>query len=293
MKTIIAAGAASLAMLSAAPALAQDGQGDEQVTLDPQIEADDSVFDETWIGVGVGVRLDTSYDGSNDYTVYPLPGATGRIKGIEFSPRAAGLALTVYETDLSDDIEFGIGPVGRLRQNRVRNIQDPVVEAAGKLDTAVELGVSMGVTFKRVFNPYDRLSVGGDIRWDVAGAHSGMIVDPGVSYRTPLSRGIIASVSAGAIWADGEFNDYYYSVSPQQSADSGLPVFTADSGWYKAGGSLAIGIDLDGNLENGGFLIGALGGYSRMLNDAQRSPYTSIQGDTDQFYAATGVGYVF
>lgn len=283
--------AAITAGLLVVPAAAQDGS--ETVTLDPQIEEDDSVFDETWVGVGIGVRLDTSYDGSDDYVVYPLPAVTGRIKGVEFSPRSAGLALTVYETNLTDDIEFGIGPVGRLRQNRTGNIQDPVVEAAGRLDTAVELGVSMGVTFKRVLNPYDRLSVGGDIRWDVAGAHSGMIIDPGVSYRTPLSRGSIASVSVGALYANGDFNDYYFSVSPQQSIDSGLPVFTADSGWYKAGGSLAFGFDLDGDLENGGFVVGATGGYSRMLGDAAATPYTRIRGDKDQYYAATGIGYIF
>ena len=57
--------------------------------------------------------------------------------------------------------------------------------------------------------------------------------------------------------------------------------------------SAAVGFDLDGDIENGGFVVGLLVGYSRMLGDARRTPYTSIRGSADQFYAATGVGYIF
>jgi outer membrane scaffolding protein for murein synthesis (MipA/OmpV family) len=36
-----------------------------------------------------------------------------------------------------------------------------------------------------------------------------------------------------------------------------------------------------------------IGGYSRMLGDAKRSPYTSIRGSADQWFAAVGIGYTF
>lgn len=294
MKRYLAGVIAPSLALMAVPAQAQDQDESQGAGIEAaEVETDDSVFDDTWLGIGFGARVDTSYDGSDDYVVYPLPAAVGSIAGVGFSPRAAGLALDLINIDLSRNVEFSAGPVGRLRQNRARNIKDPVVEAAGKLDTAIEVGATFGITFKDVLNDYDRLSVGTDLRWDVNGAHRGMVFDPGVSYRTPLSRGTVLGLTLGAIYADTDFNDYYYSVSPAQSAASGLPLFTADSGWYKAGASAAFGIDLDGDIENGGFVIGALVGYSRMLGDAKRSPYTSIRGSADQFYAATGVGYIF
>ncbi len=283
----------ALSLLAALPTNAQDTQEAQALFGGTEPRDTETVFDDTWLAIGFGVRINSSYDGSDDYVTYALPALAGSIEGIEFSPRAAGLAVTLLETDLSRNVEFTAGPVGRLRANRVRKIKDPVVAAAGKLDTAVELGVDMGLTFKRVLTKYDRISIGTDVRWDVAGAHSGFVLDPGIAYRTPLSRGIVLGLSAGGQYADGEYMRYYYSVTPIQSAGSGLPQFSANAGWFKAGGAVALGVDLDGNLDNGGFVLGVLAGYSRMLGDAARSPYTSIRGDADQFHVAGGVGFIF
>jgi outer membrane scaffolding protein for murein synthesis (MipA/OmpV family) len=95
------------------------------------------------------------------------------------------------------------------------------------------------------------------------------------------------------VWADRHYADYYYSVRPAQSAASGLPLFHADSGWHKAGVDAALGFDLDGDFRNGGFAIGIAGGYTRMLGDAARTPYTSLRGDADQWFGAVGIGYIF
>ena len=281
------------AAVAAIPAHAQDDQEARLLYAGSDRPVDDSVFDETWLGIGFGVRMGASYDGSDDYVIYALPALAGSREGIEFSPRAAGLAVTLLEVDLGRNVELTGGPVGRLRTNRARGIKDAVVAAAGKLDTAVELGVDLGVTFKRVLTRYDRISIGSDVRWDVAGAHQGTVLDPGIAYRMPINRGVVAGLSAGAQYGDGDYMRYYYSVTPVQSSSSGLPQFTADAGWFKAGGAIALGVDLDGNLENGGFVLGFLAGYSRLLGDAARSPYTSIRGDADQFHAAGGVGFIF
>jgi outer membrane scaffolding protein for murein synthesis (MipA/OmpV family) len=177
--------------------------------------------------------------------------------------------------------------------DRARSIEDPVVRSLGKLDTAIELGPTAGVTIAQVLNPYDSLTFTADALWDVAGAHKGMVVDPSVSYFTPLSRGIAASLSLSAEYADGKFADYYYTISPAGSAASGLPVFNAGSGFTRAGANLLLGFDLDGNLENGGLALVLVGGYSRMLGDARRSPVTSVRGSADQWLGAVGLGFTF
>jgi len=118
-------------------------------------------------------------------------------------------------------------------------------------------------------------------------------MSPGISYFTPLSRGMAGALALSAEYVDDSYADYYYSVSPTQSAASGLPLYHAEGGFTKAGATALLAVDLDGNLANGGISLFGVGGYSRMLGDAKRTPYTSLRGDADQFFAALGVGYTF
>ena len=286
MKSFTAA-AAIAALLSSTAALAQTNTP----TVNPP-EPEDTVFDDNYISIGVGAGLGPSYDGSDDYVVFPAPILQGQLGGIGISPRSAGLALDFIQDGEGMGIDAGIAV--RLRRNRASQIKDDVVEAAGKLDTALEVGPTVGISFPGLLNPYDSLSIGTDVRWDVLGAHDGMVIEPSVAYFTPLSRAMAASLSFSATYADADFQDYYYSVSPAQSAASGLPQFQTDGGAInKIGSSLLLGYDLDGNLQNGGFALIAVGGYSRMLGDAKDTPYTSIRGSADQFFGALGIGYTF
>jgi outer membrane scaffolding protein for murein synthesis (MipA/OmpV family) len=274
--SIIAAGA----LLLASPAVAQDAASEP------------SVFDGDYLSIGAGAAYGPSYAGSDDYVVYPVPLVQGSFHGVGIDPRSGGLALD-FILDPDKGTGFNLGVAARVRMDRAHKIKDPVVRSLGKLDTAVEVGPTAGVTVAQVLNPYDSLTFTADALWDVAGAHKGMVVDPSVSYFTPLSRGIAASLSLSAEYADGKFADYYYTISPAGSAASGLPVFNAGSGFTRAGANVLLGFDLDGNLENGGLALVVVGGYSLMLGDAKRSPVTSIRGSADQWLGAVGLGFTF
>lgn len=288
-KALLAAGAALVACV-ATSAFAQE----DTTVAGPADEVEDppSVYDGDWVSLGAGVGYGPSYDGSDDYVLFPAPLIQGQIGPIGINPRPAGIALD-FVKDPEDGVGFDFGVAARLRSNRADQIEDPVVEAAGELDRAFEIGPTAGVSIPGLLNPYDSLSFSVDARWDVAGAHGGMVVDPSVSYFTPLSRGMAAALTLSAEHASDDYADYYYSVSPAQSAASGLPLYQAEGGFTKAGATLLLGVDLDGDLTNGGFALVGLGGYSRMLGDAKDSPYTSLRGDADQWFAALGVGYTF
>ncbi|MXP14867.1 MipA/OmpV family protein [Altererythrobacter confluentis] len=283
--------ASALFFLAAAPALAQE----DTTTAGPATEdaaRPGSVYDGDWISLGIGVGYGPSYDGSDDYAAFPAPLIQGSVGGIGIKPRPAGIAFDLLPSAASGP-DFSFGPSLRYRANRSSQIKDPVVKAAGELDAAFEVGAAAGISFPAVLNPYDSLSVSSDVRWDVAGAHGGMVVEPSVSYFTPLNRGVAASLSFSAEYASDDFNDYYYTVTPTQSLASGLPAYQADGGFNKVGTNLLLGFDLDGNLENGGFAAVLIGGYSRMLGEAKNTPYTSIRGSADQFFTAVGIGYTF
>jgi len=287
---LLAGGAAILALCCAMPAHAQ-----AQVQ-DPGPLLEETVFDGDYLAIGIGAAISPSYTGSDDYVFSPLPIVQGSYKGIDINPRGAGLAVDFIADPQGGGVGFDLGVVARLRSDRASSIEDEVVESLGELDRAVEVGPTAGISLTRVLNPYDSLTFSGDVTWDVAGAHEGMVITPSVSYFTPLSRAMAASLSLGAEYGDEKFHDYYFRVTPAQSVATGgaLPVFDpGEGGFTRAGATLLLALDLNGNLADGGWGLVAVGGYSRVLGDAKDSPFTSLRGSADQFLGALGIGYTF
>jgi len=255
------------------------------------------VFDNNWVTLGVGVGLVPSYAGSDDYVAFPLPLIVGRLGGIGLNPNGPGITLNLLSQRTipgqPGGTTFQFGPAFRIRNDRNARISDDVVEAAGKLDVAAEVGANAGVSFPRVLNRFDSLTLSTQVRWDILGAHNGMLIEPNIGYTTPLGRAWVMNLQAGLQFVDDDFADYYFSVSPDQATASGLPQFRADGGLNSAGTTAIVNYDLSGNSLDGGFSIYAVLGYSRLFGDAQDTPYTSIRGRADQFLGGVGVGYTF
>jgi outer membrane scaffolding protein for murein synthesis (MipA/OmpV family) len=279
MRTVLAA---SFIALAPAMAHAQDGSVPEK-----------NVLEGDRLTVGLGAIYGPSYEGSDDYVFSPLPLVQGSLGGVTITPRPGGVALDLIADADDEKIGFSFGPVATWSGNRRRQIEDPVVRSAGRLKGALDVGVNGGVTFSKLLNPYDSLTVSADARWNVNKAHRGMVVTPAVSYLTPLSRAALATLVVSAKHVDDDYARYYYSVSPAQATASGLPLYNAKGGWASMGANLLTVLDLDGNLLNGGFAVVGFGNYSRLLNDAKRNPYTAIRGDPDQWVAGAGVAYTF
>lgn len=277
-------------MLAAAPAYAQteeEGQNVQPVT-------DRGVFDGDWLTVGIGGAYGPSYEGSDDGVFFPAPLAQGSVGGFDFGARGPGLYVDLIRDGNSDsNVKFIAGPLVRARLDRHSKIKDPVVKLLGKRDVAIEVGATAGVSFAKVLNPYDQLTISGDIQWDVAGAHDGMLITPSISYTTPLSKAIFTNLTLSATHVDDKYAQTYFSIDPAGSLASGLPVFNADGGWKNFGGSLLAGYDLSGDITNGGFAVFGLASYNKLTGDAKRSPVTSIRGDADQWLFAAGISYTF
>ena len=257
------------------------------------------VFDDTWVTVGIGAGIVPSYSGSDDYRFFPLPLIVGRVGGVGISPNGPGLSLNLLSKapeagpPRAPKTSFSFGPSFRFRNDRDGSIGDDVVALAGDLETSIELGAQGGVSIPAVLHSSDSLTLGTQVRWDILGAHDGMLIEPSVGYFTPLSRGAALQLSASASIVDDSFADYYYSVSPTQSAASGLPEFTADGGLNSVGATGIFTVDLDGNALNGGFNIYTIAGYSRLVGDAADTPFTAERGSADQFIGGIGLGYTF
>lgn len=255
---------------------------------------DRGVFAGDWVTVGVGVGYGPSYEGSDDYVLFPAPVAQGSLGGIDFGARGPGFyADLIADGNSESNVKFIAGPLVRVRLDRNSRIKDPVVRTLGKQDVAIEVGGTAGVSFGKVLNPYDTLTLSVDAQWDVAKAHRGRLITPSVSYSTPLSEAIFTNLSFSATHVDDNYADTYFSIDAAGSAASGLPTYTATGGWHSYGASLLAGLDLSGDVRDGGWGIFGLASYSKLTGDAKRSPVTSIRGDADQWFLAAGVSYTF
>ena len=304
---------ALIAALAASPALGEEttadtaAEAEAEVTVQPASQARAPgappiafarpVFDETWATIGLGVGMVPSYAGSDDYIAFPLPLIVGRVGGVGISPNGPGFVLDLNSPKPSFAPRKGpriaFGPAFRFRNDRNNRIRDDVVARAGTLDAALEVGGNVAVAFPNVVKPFDQLSLGVQTRWDVLGAHGGMIVEPQISYRAPVGRSLAVQVQASAELVDDSFADYYFSVSPAQAMATGLPQFRAGGGLNRIGTVAILTWDLDGKPLNGGWAITGVGGMSRLLGDAADTPYTATRGDPYQFIAGLGLAYTF
>lgn len=255
------------------------------------------VFDQTWATVGIGVGLVPSYAGSDDYIAFPLPLIVGRIGGVGISPNGPGFVLDLNpgKPGLAPQkgARIAFGPAFRFRNDRNVQIKDAVVARAGELDAALEVGGNLAVAWRGVARPLDQLSIGVQARWDVLGAHEGMVIEPQINYRAPIGRAFSLQVQASAEFIDDNFADYYFTISPAQALATGLAQFRADGGLNRIGTTAILAYDLDRNPLNGGWSLTAIGGYSRLIGDSADTPFTAVRGDPNQFITGLGVAYTF
>src|SRR5688572_942103 len=89
----------TLALALAVPAFAQDN---------PPAASGESVFDGDYLSVGIGGAYGPSYDGSDDYVLYPAALLQGSLGGVGISSRGAGVALDFIRAPESG-VDFDLG----------------------------------------------------------------------------------------------------------------------------------------------------------------------------------------
>lgn len=281
-----------IAALFSAPAFAQDtvpaATGQDNSDIAAKFGGDNLTIG----GAGAYVP---DYEGSNDYRFVPAPLVIGQFKGFSFTVIGNRASLDLIPNHPADKIDFQFGPVAVLSFDRtkLKDIDDRAVRRLGKINTAIEVGGFIGIGKTGVItSPYDKISASVSYRHDVNNAHDSGIWQPAISYLTPLSRKAAVGFTASANHVGRGYAQTYFSISPQQSLSSGLPVYTARAGWknYQIGGYATYA--LTGDLLHGFKLIVG-GAYSRLLGSYSYSPIVRLEGKPNQWLGAAGVAYTF
>ena len=256
-----------------------------------QLPSPDELSKRDMVTVGLGAAITPDYEGSDDYRFIPAAAIRGTVSGISFNTRGTYLYVDVIKAS-GGKVDFTVGPIVGVRLTTYRHIHDDVVERLPKRKRALEVGGFAGVNVHGLTNPYDTLGFRVDVTHDIGSAHKSTIVSPNVEFSTPLSPTTYASLNAGMEFVSNKFADYYYTITPADSAASGLPVFNAGGGMKNWKLGLLLNQSLTGDLLHG-FSVFGLGQYSLLQGDFKRSPIVSQRGSASQWLGALGVAYTW
>jgi MipA family protein len=243
--------------------------------------------------IGVGVITLPSYPGSGSNVLSPAGLIRGSVNGFAFSSRGANLSIDLIRERSGSKVDVSFGPVASLRSDRSGSVKDAQIKTLGKINRTVELGGWARIGKTGVFtSPFDQLSAGVRVVRDVLGKHRSTIITPSIDYGTPLSRTTFVGISASASFVGKRFGRTYYDVSPQGSAASGLPVYSAAS--RKSGTThYSLGLigvkSLSGDLRKGWTMLAGTQ-FSRVQGRYARSP---IVRQRSQWVGGLGVAYSF
>lgn len=251
-----------------------------------------SVLDGDYLTIGLGAAALPSYEGSDSSVVTVAPLLLGSVSGFDFASRGPGIGVDLIR-DQRSKLNLQFGPVLTVNLDRTSRIRDRAVRALGKKKAALQGGGYAGVAYDGLLNAYDTVNAQVEVVTDLGDVHNGTLITPSISYATPLSTALYAIIGVSATHISDNYARTYFSVTPGGAIASGLPIFNAHGGWKDVGGSLSLAYDLSGDLRDGGLGLFARGAYSRLQEDAARSPIVSIRGDRDQLLAAVGLSFTF
>jgi outer membrane scaffolding protein for murein synthesis (MipA/OmpV family) len=274
---------AVLALLQATPALAQDPApaGPPAAALAPR------TGDQLTIGFGLGIAPD--YEGSNDYRLQPGGVMQGRVAGIDFQMRGLNLYTDFVPDQADSKVRVILGPVLQLRPERTGEDMDPRVAQLGDRQTAFEVGVNAGISFRGVLIPPASLTMDLTYLRDVTGAHDSYTLTPAISLSSPLSMKSFARLALSADYVGKGFARTYYDVGPGNAL---APYATNGGGWKSASATLLYIRDFGGDPREGLGLF-TLTSYKRMLGKFADSPVVKDAGSAHQALVVAGLLYGF
>ncbi len=239
----------------------------------------------TFTGYVIGGAISLpEYEGSSDMTVVPLiagelrwgknrylawDGITGRI-------------------NVLDNERFEFGPAINITLGRDKDIESLKIRRLGEIDTAVELGAFVAYNIPSGLRDGDMIRLSGQITSDVSDVHEGVVGDLTATYRTRFGDKVGVSTYTSISFANDEFADTYFSITPVGALATGLARTTVEAGVK----DFSFGVNATYDLGDRWSLF-AMTKYSRLLGDFADSPIVALEGDDNQFSIGLGIGWKF
>lgn len=247
----------------AAPALAADEDWDGGYDAAPAAE---STTTDLSIRIGIGGVVQPDWEGSNDYEIVPWP-----IVSLEYL-RLPGIGTVGGRT-----VGFSIGPSFNFVGERDPS-SDPALTGLGTVDSAFEFGLR-AIYEVNNWGAYAALRQG-------FGGHDGLVGEAALYAVWRPTDVFVVRAGPNVTYASADYFDTYFSVTPVQSFRSGLPIYSAGSGFKSAGIQALATYSLTEKVD-----LHFRAGYDRLVSGAADSPIVTTAGSRDQFSAGLGLSY--
>jgi outer membrane protein len=227
--------------------------------------------------IGPGAQIGPRYPGADSYSISPMPIFDLRREGdpLGFEAPDEGAGIGLFGRDSVIDIGPAIAFQGKRRERDVG-------AEVGNVPFTVEAGAFVEAWLG------DALRLRAEGRRGIGG-HDGWIGDLGADL-VAESETSVFSIGPRIRWADNNWHDSYFGVTPAVAARTGLAAFDPGSGIYAVSG-VATTRHQFGNGERWGLHLYAR--YDRLVGDAADSPIVATFGSRDQFSAGLGLSYTF
>ena len=245
------------ALVSAAPAVAQDGQG-------------------TRVRVGLGGQIRPDALGADGYEWAPLFGfSLRRSPGpFEFGAPDDSFGLTLYSTD-----GLSIGPVGHWQSGRRDKDFDDV--DVGKVSDTIEAGAFVQYHVSDMFRLRTEVRQG-------LGGHGGLIASLGADVVFRDGDRYVISAGPRMNITNSRYQREFFGVSAERALITGLDEFDPDGGIQSFGATTGLHMQVSGPFGVFGYAR-----YDRLVGDAGKSPIVRELGSRDQMSAGLGLNYTF
>ena len=193
------------------------------------------------LGIGVSALLLPDYRGSNEYRLYPLPYPHFIYRGDVLKVDENKISGQILKTDwiLLDVSIYGYLPVKSSNNTARQGMED--------LDPTFEIGPAVKIKLLEDKEDKYKLNLNLPVRAVFSTNFSsvryeGWVFSPRINFEKDdiiPETGLNLGVSAGPMFADSGYHEYFYTVEPDYATDA-RPAFSAGGGY--SGSTLSMGL---------------------------------------------------
>jgi outer membrane protein len=223
------------------------------------------------IELGAGAQVRPQYPGSKDYEIWPTGFVTLHYLQLP--------GFGVVKNARANDQGWSFGPSFNYMSKR-KTSDFPELFGLNDVDASFELGAKVGYTFDWV-RPWVAVRYG-------FGGHDGIVGETGLDFIFRTSPVTEFTIGPRASFANRDYMETYFGVTPAESALSGILAPYSPGGGFKG-----VGAEFTARYEfapqwavRGEFI------YEKLIGDAKDSPIVQV-GDANQYTAKLGLTYTF